>query len=63
MHLRLFALLLLALVLPVFTYITAFMAFGWVGLVITTIAILIQYYTGRAINEISNNFKDFYYGD
>lgn len=63
MHLKLFTLLLLALVLPVFTYIAAFMAFGWVGLVITTILILIQYYTGRAIHEISNNIKDFYYGD
>lgn len=63
MYLRLFSLLLLALVSPVFTYIAAFMAFGWVGLVITTIAILIQYYTGRAIHEISNNIKDFHYGD
>ena len=63
MYLKLFTLLLLALVLPVFTYITAFMAFGWVGLVITTFAILIQYYTGRATNEINNNFKDFYYSD
>lgn len=63
MYLKLFTLLLLALVLPVFTYTAAFMAFGWTGIALATIAVIIQYYTGKTVNEIREQYQAFHYGD